>query len=115
MEKNQIVTLHENFEKAVNQEGSIEFWFGRDLQSLLGYDEWRNFLKVVDKAKKACSNSRQDIAHHFVDTNKMVSLGSSSQREIRDIKLTRYACYLIAQNGDSKKTQIAFAQTYFAV
>ncbi len=87
----------------------------RDLQKLLDYTDWRNFLLVVEKAKTACFNSRQSIADHFVDVNKMVKLGSGSERQVDDIMLTRYACYLIAQNGDSGKEQIAFAQSYFAI
>jgi DNA-damage-inducible protein D len=81
----------------------------------LGYAEWRNFLKVVEKAKTACANAGFSIADHFVDVNKMVPLGSGAEREIDDIALSRYACYLIAQNGDPVKSEIAFAQTYFAV
>ncbi|MGB9176335.1 MAG: DNA damage-inducible protein D [Methanoregula sp.] len=93
----------------------FEFWFARDLQKLLGYDEWRNFLKVIEKAKESCEISGTTVPDHFVDANKMVSLGSGAEREIEDLFLTRYACYLIAQNGDPRKEEIAFAQSYFAV
>lgn len=108
--------LTNNFEMHAQQtEEGVEFWLARDLQHLLGYDEWRNFTKVLEKAKTACEVSGHHIADHFVGVNKMVSLGSGSQREVDDLMLTRYACYLIAQNGDPKKQEIAFAQTYFAI
>lgn len=116
MKREIIKSNTENFESHAQQtENGIEFWFARDLQHLLGYAEWRNFLNVVSKAKTSCEVSGNQIADHFVDINKMVQLGSGSQREIDDIMLTRFACYLIAQNGDPQKEQIAFAQNYFAV
>ncbi|MBD3360366.1 DNA damage-inducible protein D [Candidatus Peregrinibacteria bacterium] len=116
MQKELIQSLTKNFESHAQQtENGVEFWLARDLQHLLGYTDWRNFLQVVNKAKTACEVSGQNIPDHFVDANKMVDLGSGSQREVPDIMLTRYACYLIAQNGDSRKEDIAFAQTYFAV
>ncbi len=96
------------------QEG-VEFWFARDLQKLLGYTKWDNFLTVIEKAKIACKSTKHEVPDHFADVGKMVRLGSGSERRIDDIILTRYACYLIAQNGDSKKTEIAFAQNYFAI
>lgn len=108
--------LTANFEAHAQQtESGVEFWLARDLQHLLGYSEWRNFNMVIAKAKTACEVSGHAPADHFVDVNKMVDLGSGSQREVDDLMLTRYACYLIAQNGDSKKQEIAFAQTYFAI
>ena len=107
--------LHKNFEDYVHVQEDVEFWFARDLQKLLGYTEWRNFTKIIEKAKESCQISNNVISDHFVDVNKMVSLGSGSERELGDILLTRYACYLIAQNGDPRKEEIAFAQSYFAV
>lgn len=110
-----ILELHKNFEGAAKSEENIAFWMARDIQLLLDYKEWRNFEDVIEKAKIACESSGQAIENHFVDVNKMVDLGSGSSREIKDIKLTRYACYLIAQNGDPRKDPIAFAQSYFAL
>lgn len=111
-----IHTLTDTFEAHAQQtDGGIEYWLGRDIQHLLGYMEWRNFNTVISKAKVACEVSGHPIPDHFVEVNKMVDLGSGSQREVDDLMLTRFACYLIAQNGDPKKQQIAFAQTYFAV
>lgn len=115
MKKEVIVRLHKSFEDAANEKDGMEFWFARDLQILLGYTQWRNFLQVIDKSKIACYNAGQNIDDHFADISKMVNIGSGAERPIEDIMLTRYACYLIAQNGDPRKDEIAFAMNYFAV
>lgn len=115
MDPAQIGRLHQRFEESVFEVEGVEFWFARDLQLLLEYSEWRNFSAVIDKAKAACKTSGQEISDHFVDVNNMVEIGSGTERPVEDIRLTRYACYLIAQNGDPRKTPVAFAQTYFAL
>ena len=115
MKQEIIGQLNKAFEGSAYTQNDVEYWMARDLQKLLDYADWRNFLQVVQKAKTACLNSKQNIEDHFVDVSKMVKLGSGSERNIDDIMLTRYACYLIAQNGDSRKEKIAFAQSYFAI
>lgn len=117
MNKELMIKLHSQFDGIVQiePESKVEFWYARDLQAILGYTEWRNFLKVIEKAKESCSNGGASTENHFVGVNKMVEIGSTAERAIDDLMLTRYACYLIAQNGDPRKDQIAFAQSYFAI
>lgn len=115
MKKEVIHQLHKNFEDCARQNDGVEYWLARELQVLLGYKEWRNFDLVIDKAKVACQNAGQAVTDHFVDVNKMIEVGKTAEREVSDIALTRYACYLIAQNGDPRKDAVAFAMTYFAV
>lgn len=115
MKKELITELFEKFERACYLYNDVECWSARELQSVFGYEKWDNFVKVIDKAKAACTVAGGEIKDHFADVGKMVTLGSGAERQVVNMALTRYACYLIAQNGDPNKTEIAFAQTYFAV
>ncbi|MBI1827367.1 MAG: DNA damage-inducible protein D [Planctomycetes bacterium] len=117
MDREIVVRLHSSFEAMVqtHAETGTEFWCARDLQMLLGYAQWRSFEAVIAKAVTSCKTAGYDPADHFARLRKMVATGSGARREIEDIALTRYACYLIAQNGDPAKDPIAFAQAYFAV
>lgn len=107
---------HKDFESIKKTDNNgVEFWTARELMPLLGYTDWRNFEEVIGKAARACMESGQNVDNHFVKTTKMVTIGSNTVREVKDYKLDRYACYLVAQNGDSNKHEIALAQTYFAL
>ncbi|MBF0483818.1 MAG: DNA damage-inducible protein D [Candidatus Omnitrophica bacterium] len=117
MKKDVLIRLKIKFDEILKlfPKSQVEFWYARDLMAVLGYERWENFIKVINKAIKACDKSGGEVFNHFRGVTKMVSIGSGAERPIDDIMLTRYACYLIAQNGDSQKEQIAFAQTYFAI
>jgi DNA-damage-inducible protein D len=115
MKSDLIKELFLQFEQACYDYNGIECWSARELQPILGYARWENFANTIEKAKSACENAGQQITDHFRDVTKMVEIGSKTKRDLEDIALTRYACYLIAQNGDANKQPIAFAQTYFAV
>jgi DNA-damage-inducible protein D len=115
MDKQQIIKLKSMYDSiAKKTEDGIEFWLARDLQPILGYTKWQNFESVLNKAIKSCETSGNDVLDHFTDISKIVKAGIAS-KDIGDLALTRYACYLVAQNGDSSKVEIAFAQSYFAL
>ena len=117
MDKKRVGQIKEQFDLVIHSDenANIEFWYARELMSLLGYERWNNFDKAVSRAMDSCESGGIEVSDHFREVAKMVPLGSGSQRKIKDYILTRYACYLIAQNGDPKKEEIAFAQSYFAV
>lgn len=115
MEKDIIIKLNKRFEEYAYEQDGIEYWLARELQELLGYADWRNFLNTVNKAKDSCKTTGEEVSNHFVDVTKTIQMPKGASKEVPDFMLTRYACYLIAQNGDPKKEQIAFAQSYFAI
>ena len=115
MEKETITKLNKSFEEYAYEQDGVDYWLARELQELLGYADWRNFLNAVDKAKESCKTTGEAVSDHFVDVTKTIPMPKGAEKVVPDIMLTRYACYLITQNGDPKKEQIAFAQSYFAI
>jgi DNA-damage-inducible protein D len=115
MKSEDIKSLFHQFEEITSEVEGVECWSARELQVLLGYSKWENFFKVIEKAKLTCSNAGEKIPNHFPDVRKTIAMPKGAEKQINDILLTRYACYIVAQNGDPRKEEIAFAQTYFAV
>jgi len=115
MKRENILELFKQFESICYLIEGVECWSARELQKVLGYSKWENFEKVVEKAKESCQNAGEDTTDHFPDVRKTIPMPKGAEKQIDDLLLTRYACYLIAQNGDSRKEEIAFAQNYFAV
>ena len=117
MDKKRIEQAKQQFDLVLRKDDTseVEFWYARELMALLGYERWENFDKAIQRAMDSCEVSGIEVENHFREVTKMVPLGSGSQRNVKDYMLTRYACYLIAQNGDPRKEEIAFAQGYFAV
>lgn len=115
MEKDTIIKLNKRFEEYAYEQDGIEYWLARELQELLGYSDWRNFFNAITRAKESCETTGEAVSDHFVDITKTIPMPKGASKGVPDLMLTRYACYLIAQNGDPKKEQIAFAQSYFAI